>query len=105
MTFSLILTLGKYGLLWCHHFPCIFLHFQLHEQRNCLKTENIEVLECYRPGLAEIKPHTHIAKVVVKVGESGIAGFKIRNTAQEIRNPLRGIQNSRLSWIPLHGSI
>ena len=40
-------------------------------------------MECYRPGLAEIKPHTHIAKVVVKVVESGIAGCKIRNTAQE----------------------
>lgn len=46
------------------------------------------------------KKTTHIAKVVVKVVESGTVGFKIRN-------PLRGIQNSTLSWIPLHayGSI
>ena len=59
--------------------------------------------------------------------KSGILGFGIRNTAQElgiqltigiqnplsivkgwnsvtgIRYPLRGIQNPRLSWIPLHG--
>ena len=59
---------------------------------------------------------------------SGILGFGIRNTAQRIRNPsndwnpesnfywqrledtgiqspLRGIQNPKLSWIPLYGAI
>ena len=60
---------------------------------------------------------------------SGILGFGIRNTAQRIRNPLtieiqnptftdkdwnrvpgirnplRGIQSPKLSWIPLHGAI
>ena len=81
------------------------LHFQLHEQRNCLKTEKHCGIGMLPPWAGRIKPHTHIAKVVVKVVESEIAGFKIRNTAQEIRNPLRGIQNSRLSWIPLHRSI
>ena len=39
--------------------------------------------------------------------ESGIMCFGIRNTAQGIRNPTddlnSGIQNPRLSWIPLHG--
>ena len=60
---------------------------------------------------------------------SGIRGSRIRNTAQgirnptndrnreskfhrqrtrirclKIRNPLRGVQNPRLPWIPLHGS-
>ena len=47
--------------------------------------------------------------------ESGILGFGIQNTAQRIRNPTKdwnrvprirnprhGIQNPRLSWIPLH---
>ena len=60
--------------------------------------------------------------------ESGILAFGIRNTAKgirtsitieirnpssndkvwnplpEVRNPQRGIQNSRLSWMPLHGA-
>ena len=57
------------------------------------------------PWAGRKKLHTHIAKVVVKVMESGIVGCKVRNTAQEILNPLRGIQNPRLSWIPLHGAI
>ena len=30
-------------------------------------------------------------------------GVGIWNTAQGMQNPLRGIQNPRLSWIPLHG--
>ena len=51
--------------------------------------------------------------------ESAILGFRIRNTSQGVRNPSndwnpeskltdkcwnpeRGIQNPRLSWIPLH---
>ena len=28
---------------------------------------------------------------------------KVRNLVPGIRNPRRGIQNQRLSWIPLHG--
>ena len=56
------------------------------------------------PWTGRKKPHTRIANVVVKVVESGILGFKIRNTAQRIQNLLRGIQNPRLSWIPLHGT-
>ena len=36
--------------------------------------------------------------------ESGIHWAGIRNPVVRIRNPQRGIQNPRLSWIPLHGA-
>ena len=53
---------------------------------------------------------------IIRILESGILGFGIRNPAvkwnseskfhwQRILNPQRGIQNPRLSWISLQGAI
>ena len=41
---------------------------------------------------------------VIFLMESEILTFGIRNTAQGIRNPQHGMQNSRLSWILLLGT-
>ena len=73
--------------------------------------------------------HSSLAKETGFPEISGIRGSRIRNTAQgirnptndrnreskfhrqrtrirclKIRNPLRGVQNPRLPWIPLHGA-
>lgn len=87
MTFSLIITFGKYGLLYFHHFCA----FQPHEQTTASKQKNTAVSECYRPGLGEKKllKLTFLITKTTKARESNLDKRCVKGKYNSVSSTLR----------------
>jgi len=87
MTFSLILSLGKYGLLSCHHFLCISTPWTKHR--------NVTAL-----GWPKKKTHTHkLLKLLLKLWNQ----YSSRNPESTAWNPESKTVLDSLAWVDLSG--
>ena len=62
------------------------------------------ICEIFACGICNPAQDTAIP-LTIGVQNPSSTGKEIRNRLPGIRNPLHGIENRRLSWIPLHGMI